>query len=91
MGTHLGHHGWLQRRINWCQESLGVRLVLPGDTQLLFLANGPRSPRVLAREQVLGLPSSLGGLQGGGQGCRGCLMLRTELSGELGLGSEKAI
>lgn len=36
-----------------------VGLVLPGDTQLLFLANGPRSPRVLAREQVLGPSSAL--------------------------------
>lgn len=45
---------------------MGVGLVLPGDTQLLFLANGPRSPRVLAREQVCVPPlsSSLGRLQG---------------------------
>lgn len=48
---------------------MGVGLVLPGDTQLLLLANGPRNPRVLAREQVL-RPSSalLTGLPAGEKG-----------------------
>lgn len=48
---------------------MDVGLVLPGDTQLLFLADGPWSPRVLAGEQVLCLSSALlPGLSAGEEG-----------------------